>query len=166
MPVFQRKKLWNVRLVTGDIQDTSWLNFNVFYRVHQNWFYQPFSKFWNHFHYKLFVIRIYGLGNWGLYKNNQRNRGGFKNNKTVNLGLWPKLGGGSGPVWRAQLSLLVIRNVKTTSHFLIVTPLIWAIEGQNNESKTNKGLISEGGVWSDKFWPKAQIYRFFFWSIP
>ena len=31
------------------------------------------------------------------------------------------------------------------SHFLKVTPLIRAIEGQNNESKTNKGPISEGG---------------------
>ena len=72
-------------------------------------------------------------------------RGGLKKPNTVNLGLWPKLGGGSGPVRRAQLSYLVIRNGETTSHFLKVTPLIWAIEGQNNESKTNKGPNFRGG---------------------
>ena len=42
-------------------------------------------------------------------------------------------GVGSGLIRRAKLSYLVIRNVKTTSHFLKVTPLIWAIEGQNTE---------------------------------
>ena len=34
-----------------------------------------------------------------------------------------------------QPPYLVIRNVKTTSDFLKVTPLILASEGQNNESK-------------------------------
>ena len=33
-----------------------------------------------------------------------------------------------------QPPYLVIRNVKTMSHFLKVTPLIWAFEGQNKES--------------------------------
>ena len=54
--------------------------------------------------------------------------------------------GGSGPVRRAQLSYLVIRNVKTTSHFLKVTPLIWAIEGQNTEWETDKGPNFRGGL--------------------
>ena len=30
---------------------------------------------------------------------------------------------------------LVIRNFKTMSHFLKITPLFWASEGQNNETK-------------------------------
>ena len=53
--------------------------------------------------------------------------------KNGKFGPLAETGGGSGPVRRSQLSYLVIRNVKTTSHFLKVTPLIWAIEGKNNQ---------------------------------
>ena len=50
-------------------------------------------------------------------------KGCFKKTKTVNLGLWPKLGTGSeGPI-----------------------ELFCDQKCQNNESKTNKGPISEGG---------------------
>ena len=56
---------------------------------------------------------------------------------------------------------MVIGDVKTTSHFLKVTPLTWASEGQNNESKSYKAtqLIRGGG--SDEVWQMTQVYNFF-----
>ena len=58
----------------------------------------------------------------------------------LNLGHLPNRGGGSARIGRlTQPPYLVIRNVKTMGLFLKVTPLIWASEGQNNESKSYKG---------------------------
>ena len=67
-----------------------------------------------------------------------------------------------------QPPYLVIRNVKTTSHFLKVTPLIWTSEGQNNESKSNKEtqlLGGEGGV--SRGWANyPSLEHFFFEGFP
>ena len=54
---------------------------------------------------------------------------------------------GNLPIWMGRMTqppYLVIRSFKT-SHFLKVTPLIWASEGQNNESKSNKATQLLGG---------------------
>ena len=46
---------------------------------------------------------------------------------------------------------MVIINVKTTIHFLKVTPLIWASVGQNRDSKTNNvSQLFGGEVWFGK----------------
>ena len=89
-------------------------------------------------------------------------RGGFKFGPLAET-----RGGGSGPVRRAQLSYLVIRNVKTTSHFFKVTPLFWAIEGQNTEWETIKGPNFRGGGGGQKsFGQRPKFTGFFFWSLP
>ena len=66
-------------------------------------------------------------------------------------------GGGSDQIGRlTQPPYLVIRNVKTTSHFLKVTPLISVSEGQNNESKSYKGPNLLGGG-LDEVWKMTQF---------
>ena len=81
--------------------------------------------------------------------------------KVQNLGHLPNRGGGSDRIGRlTQPNDLVIRNVKTTSDFLKVTPLISASEGQNNESKSYKGpnfLGGGGGGGSNEVWQMTQV---------
>ena len=75
----------------------------------------------------------------------------------------PNRGGGSDQIGRlTKPPYLVTRNVKTTSHFLKVTPLIWASEGQINESKSYKvpNLLGWGGG-PDEVWQMTQDYNFF-----
>ena len=52
--------------------------------------------------------------------------------KGARLGTYANRGGGSDPLGQtSQPPYLVIRNVKTTSHFVKVTPLIWGTTSQN-----------------------------------
>ena len=70
----------------------------------------------------------------GFSRYRTKGKGRLQKNQNGKFGpLAETRGGRSGPVQRAQLSYFVIRNIKTTSHFIKVTPLIWAVEGQNTE---------------------------------
>ena len=57
-----------------------------------------------------------------------------KESKTLDICQTGEGGSGSSG-WMSQPPYLVIRNVKTTNHFLKVLHLILVSEGQNNESK-------------------------------
>ena len=63
-----------------------------------------------------------------------------------------------------QPPYLVFRNFKTMIHVFKVTPLIWASEGQNNESKSYEATqIIRGGT--DEVWQMTQDYNFFMASL-